>query len=50
MIILGAIPIINIFVILMANSRANQMLSKNGIKVVFTGAKIADIQAKATTP
>lgn len=26
------------------------MLSKNGIKVGFTGAKIADIQAKATTP
>ncbi len=49
MIILGAIPIINFLVILMANSRANRMLSKNGIKVGFMGAKIADIQAKATT-
>ncbi len=49
MIILGAIPIINFLVILIANSRANRLLSKNGIKVGFMGASIADIQAKATT-
>ncbi len=49
MAILGAIPILNFLVILMANARANKKLSENGIKVGFMGARIADIKAKQVT-